>query len=194
MFYKDIAQLASGVLTSRVSRMFPLDRRIRGIEVTIHDLFNDMNYRTHQTGGDLFATIASRLENPYVYMLRNIILDALREFAGNTEKRLFKENQSYDETDRSLLLAYIRAHFGTKNTENDDTSVEISSPLSTMPIVSASPISPDKAVTPVTISTIASIETDRVDNNDPRQPVSKTRLVDPLVNPLSRITRVAFVV
>lgn len=105
-FYKDIAQLASGVLTSRVPKMLPLDRGIRCMNVTIHDVFNDMNYRNkYPSNSSINGDDTS--ENPYVRMLRNIILEALREFAENTDGRLFKENVEYDNADIDLISRFV---------------------------------------------------------------------------------------
>lgn len=128
-FYKDVAQLVSGMVTNRLPRLIPLDRGIKAVDIDIDDVFNDIMYRLDGRG--LVDAAAKDFENPYVRMFRSIMLETLREYSGNVERGLFKEKTRYAPTDRALVKRYADkssvsrdvTNASTQNESNDDDTV-----------------------------------------------------------------------
>lgn len=75
-FYKDVAGLISGIVTSKMHTLIPLDRGIRALDITSDDVFNDIEYRLN--GRHISSASVESCENPYLRMLRNVLLETAR--------------------------------------------------------------------------------------------------------------------
>lgn len=114
-FYKDVAKFTSSLASSKISVLLPFARGVNALDISEHDVFNDMLYSLN--GDDIIGQMDNSIEHPIVRMMGSLLLETLREYAGNTNRNLFKEHTTYDSTDERMIEHYVRIHRGKEKTD-----------------------------------------------------------------------------
>lgn len=194
-FYKNILQFLVSFVSSKSVHFIPLDRGINSVDITVDDVFNCMAH-TLQTENNPYDS--SSVEHPLVRLSRTMMFEALREYAGNSNRNLFKEQSKYDATDFQLLNHYVvTATTNNTNSENSDERRETNAAkrFKNDPIVLPPPPPKTTSFTNYNVATAAPstskfIPQDNVLSRYQTQPISKG--VEVAVSPVTTTAAAVF--